>query len=90
MSSLETEGLETESRNFLSKLHAPDHLKEKKLNLHLLIYLSLPMSAKKLEIAIDKLPEIKKSLPRLNAYFCSVFTENSKRSRLQFFRSELI
>ena len=48
------------------------------------------MSAKKLEQAIDKLPEIKKSLPRLNAYFCSVFTENSKRSRLQFFRSELI
>ena len=33
LSPLETETLETESRNFLTKLKAPDHLKEKKLNL---------------------------------------------------------
>jgi len=77
-----TETLEAQCRTFLLEMNAPQHIIDNKLNLHALILLSLPTTSKKMDQALKKLPAVQASMPRLIMNFCSVFRENSKRTRI--------
>lgn len=69
---------------------APEHITSNQLNLHALIVLAMPVAAKNMSTALKNLPRVRANLPSLIQTFCSVFRENSKRIRMNFFRNELV
>lgn len=85
-----TSTLEDQCRQFLIEMEAPQHIVDDTLNLHALIVLAMPVAAKNMHRSLQNLPRVKQNLPRLLSTFCSVFRENSKRIRFQFFRNELV
>ena len=82
--------LEQNCRDLLIDINAAPHIVENRLNLHALIILAMPATSKKMEKYLTWLPDVRNNLPRLLNVFCSVFRENSKRIRIQFFRNELV
>ena len=85
-----TSQLELQSLKFLISLGSPQNILENPRNLHALIVLAMPVAAKNMNRALQNLPRVRANLGRLVTNFCSVFRENSKRIRAQFFSDELV
>ena len=71
-------------------LGAPQAMYDEPLHSHALIVLALPVASKNMHKALQNMPRIQANLPKLISTFCSVFRENSKHLRAQFFQNDLI
>lgn len=87
---LATRRLEKVCADFLIELQAPQELWSSKVHLHSLIIMILPFTANNMQKRLVKLPRVLKNLPKLIEPFCSIFRENSKGARWNFFSNRLI
>ena len=82
--------IENQCFNFLRQIDAPLQIAENPLHQQALVVLAMPVTAKNLRKALVNLPSVTANLDQLALIFCSVFRENSKRSRINFFSNKLV
>lgn len=90
MNAAKLSNIENQCHDFLRQIDAPLHIAENPLHRQALVVLAMPVAAKNLKKALANLPSVKANLDQLAPIFCSVFRENSKRTRIQFFSNELV
>lgn len=82
--------LTRETENYLKSLGAPITVLQNTTHLYSFIILILPYSTGKLKQSLKKLPTISAKFPQLQESFSSIYRENNRRQRINFFKNKLI